>query len=55
MKQESLYQIYIGKQQALSRNDNVYPVSMVYCPMCETLHTNNTLCQMPMEGSHEIF
>lgn len=25
------------------------------CQMCNGLHGNNTLCQMPMEGYHEIY
>lgn len=26
----------------------------VYCPMCECLHENNTLCQLSMDGGfHE--
>ncbi len=33
------------KMQPLSDNQG-----LVFCPMCEILHENNTLCQMPMEG-----
>lgn len=32
-----------------------YDHKMIYCPMCEDTHENNSLCQMPMEGdSYEI-
>lgn len=26
---------------------------MVFCPMCDVWHENNTMCQMPWSGDHE--
>ncbi len=34
---------------ALKNQDNIVDIYFIYCPMCEEMHENNTLCQMPME------
>ena len=31
---------------------DIYHPTLIYCPMCEEMHANNTLCQMDLGDFH---
>lgn len=38
------------QQSFMTLQEHLEVHGLVFCPMCDDMHENNTFCQMPMEG-----
>lgn len=54
MFRESIDQFLYKKQVLEIHHNKIYDIKLyrgkIYCPMCEDMHENNTLCQMNQGG-----